>query len=202
MDSTPFPPLFSSESFADEFEVAYCQALNGVPKGNSAWTTAAKRALEHMASCEHRKLTVYSSLHKRQEDRRGEFLFDLLWVDRNRESPRYGIAELAAELEWGNLEQVCYDFEKLILAKGPLKFLLFDPYRKGEENQFREKLYSTLNSYFDHRKDETYIMATTSWDEPNRMLTLSFWYWKCSVPGKQKTIELTEMREREPQKIQ
>jgi hypothetical protein len=194
MDTIPFPPITSPQEFADKFEDRYCTHLTGVRRGDTGWTLAAKKALKDMAT--DLGLDCYPNLELDRKERLGEFLFDFLWLNRRPDSPRYGIAELAAELEWKNLEAVGYDFEKLILAKGPLRFLLCDPWRKGEEARLLPELSTRLMRYRDHRIGETYLIATTSWNREDRLLHLTFYVWRCETAGTQTSIDFQGLLER------
>lgn len=199
MDTIPFPPVLSPQEFAETFEERYCTHLRGVQAGDTGWTIAAKQALKDMAN--DLRLDFYPNLELDPKECLGEFLFDFLWLDRRADSPRYGVAELAAELEWKNLEAIGYDFEKLILAKGPLKFLLCDPWRKGEGAKFLPELCKRLRRYRDHRNGESYLVAQTSWNRDTRMLLLTFHCWSCEISGTQTNIDFQPLPDREWNRI-
>jgi hypothetical protein len=81
---------------------------------------------------ERRGLGVYPSPKPYYDVR---YLLDLIWRDEQDGSCRRGVLELAAEVEWGKLEDIRYDFEQLILLKSPLKLMVCDAWMGKESKQ-------------------------------------------------------------------
>lgn len=96
----------------------------------------------------------------------GEWLFDMVWCrNENTGCEYYTLREidLVLESEWShNVEDVRYDFEKLLIAKSPLKVLIADDYRRaGTESDgcVTEMIEEELRSFSPALPSETYLVA-------------------------------------------
>lgn len=89
----------------------------------------------------------------------------------------------------GRLHDIGYDFEKLILAKAPLKFLMYDLNPRIERN-IEGELKRRLQRYSDYLEGECYITAGCSWDADTRLVTLRMSYWQCGHSGHQSELTL------------
>jgi hypothetical protein len=81
-----------------------------------------------------------------------EFLLDLIWY-----SDAGGI-EMGAECEWGEAEDVFYDFRKLVYVKAPLKVLVYWAYRKRDDGEdVRQRIERYMEQYTRHVAGEQYL---------------------------------------------
>lgn len=56
----------------------------------------------------------------------GEWLYDLSWIDEDDREGKFNGFGLICEIEWNtDIDSILYDFHKLLVAKSPLKLMLF-----------------------------------------------------------------------------
>jgi hypothetical protein len=115
------------------------------------WTEAAKQVLCGLAKkC---RLTPYASIHLGSE-KHEEWLLDIVWHSVS------GGTKLAVESEWGKLEHVQDDFEKLMSIKSPLKLMLF---KSGNTRLSTAEVVQTLQGdlapFKQNVKGETYLLV-------------------------------------------
>jgi hypothetical protein len=87
------------------------------------------------------------------------WLYDLVWY-RNKSEGELHLShvELALECEWKNLEHIRVDFEKLLLAKAPIKIMVFKADSNAIEGTF-EFLNTAIESFDQTSTGETYFFA-------------------------------------------
>ena len=126
-------------------------------EGRRDWTQAAKQVLCGLAK--RRKLTPYASIHLGSE-KHEEWLLDIVW---------HSVSDgtmLAVESEWGKLEHVQDDFEKLMSIKSPLKLMLFKSGNTGySTSEVVQTLERDLMPFKQNVKGETYLLVDFSGGE-------------------------------------
>jgi hypothetical protein len=101
------------------------------------------------------KLEVYPDTPGDKRNCHREFLWDFTWWEEN--SNRSELV-LAAESEWCDTGDVCFDFEKLLVAKCPYKLLITDAGYNGRSVEyFQSRIEGCLKKHFDFRRTETYV---------------------------------------------
>jgi hypothetical protein len=73
----------------------------------------------------------------------GEYMVDVMWWNRITSRP-----EAVFESEWGTIDDIVFDFKKLLYVKSPLKVMICDPQKHRE--QLIPELESCVRSYPDH----------------------------------------------------
>ena len=88
----------------------------------------------------------------------GEWLYDLVWYKENEEGFLLEVP-LVVESEWDkNLKALKFDFEKLLLAKSPLKLMICQA-NETDEERYVEYFQKAVNVCPFTTKEETYIIA-------------------------------------------
>jgi hypothetical protein len=115
------------------------------------WTQAVKEVICELG--EQRGFKTYASIHLGSE-KHEEWLLDVVWWTTS------GGMQLGVESEWGKVEHVLDDFEKLMSVKSPLKLMVFS---SGEtllsENHIVQKLREYLTDFDQNVKDEIYLLV-------------------------------------------
>jgi hypothetical protein len=192
-------PLLSASEFAKEFFRSLQDTLAVVEDSNKSlkpWTAGVKEALRRMGK--KRNLCVYPSPERWYES---EYLLDLIWLDERKSSPRRGVVELAAEIEWGRVDDVRYDFEKLILVKAPLKLMVCDPWSGNDAEELLPTLSRSLEFYADHRRGETYLVADLEWNGAKRQLALRSYVWEPTADGRPEGPEFVKLAHLGPERL-
>jgi hypothetical protein len=92
-----------------------------------------------------------------------EFLLDLIW-----HSEAGGI-EMGAECEWGEAEDVYYDFRKLVYVKASLKVLVYWAYRKRDDGEdVRHRIERYMEQYNRHVAGEQYLFLEFGSNDDDR----------------------------------
>ena len=119
-------------------------------------TKALKRVLRREAHNLPRKIRVFPDTDGRLKERQSEWLLDLVWW--NDEPGRKGV-ELAVESEWNAaVNDVVYDFEKLLGIKSPLKLMLYRTTPKTRA-AVQSKIEEYLSQFRHHVKGENYVIC-------------------------------------------
>ena len=58
-----------------------------------------------------------------------EWLYDVSWSNCDSISGRLISVPMVAECEWGDWEEIAYDFEKLLLARATVRVMVYDAWR-------------------------------------------------------------------------
>ena len=132
-------------------------ALRGIPDaesiGRANSTVAIKRALTDLGCA--------SGYDVCPDDCDPQWLYDLVWY-RNDDGrlKRVGLVlESEWDRHWGGIK---YDFEKLLVAKAPLKVMVFDGTQEGVPELW-ELMEGSIRSYEAVPTGERYILA--GWDD-------------------------------------
>lgn len=94
------------------------------------------------------------------EPKRGEWLYDLCWLDYEGDGEKAKLLRmpLALESEWGTDQDVADDFQKLMVSRAELRVMVF-----GGRNTTTEKTVDLLASYVRSFKDgaesDRYLLA-------------------------------------------
>lgn len=87
-----------------------------------------------------------------------EWLYDLIWFRNSRENYLEELI-LALESEWEvDPDEIYYDFEKLLVARAPIKVMIFQD-NGGNLDSLWAMLEKSLRTYRKHSGDETYLCA-------------------------------------------
>jgi hypothetical protein len=156
---TQLPALFMSEQPSNlETEVisAITRIISTIPPGmgDGVWTAAIKRCLIDLGK--QKNYHVCTSGFPTDCD--GEWLFDLTWY---RNDPPNHLREigLILESEWHvGLDKIKYDFEKLLIAKCPIKVMVFQDYKNNLQDIF-SLLETGIHSFRAEPTGEKYILA-------------------------------------------
>jgi hypothetical protein len=131
----------------------------GRHRPNSEWTHLLKSGVGGLGK---KNGWTVRSAHRTGEFRQ-EWLYDLSWT-RNNDGGQLIEVGLVLESEWGHgLEEIRPDFEKLLLAKSPLKVMVFEG-RTAEVTVHIDALRSGIRAFHTEIKPELYILAALNYD--------------------------------------
>jgi hypothetical protein len=123
-------------------------------RSDSEWTTEIKCGIGQIGT--DADFRACASRYPASTDR--EWLFDLIWF---RNSPEGSLEELelALESEWcRDPGEIFYDFEKLLVARAPIKVMIFQD--NGDNlGSLWEKFDQSLRTYQQHGEHEIYLLA-------------------------------------------
>ena len=94
----------------------------------------------------------------------GEWLYDVTWLESDRED-RMIRAPLVAECEWGNLEEIKEDFDKLLLARAGVRLMIFDGNYKPGSNEIADELAKRIRAFKGSRAEDAWLLA--AWEGSN-----------------------------------
>lgn len=126
-----------------------------LPRGtkDSAWTYAIKCGLLKLG--QHHGFSVCAS----GLDCEREWLFDMVWY-KNDPQKRLQEIGLVMECEWDKKpDGIRYDFEKLLVAKSPIKLMVFQDNGDGNLPELLSQLENGIRAFKGEQSNETYILA-------------------------------------------
>jgi len=126
------------------------ERIYAYPSGRTSygeWTAAVNVALRGLG--ETRGEIVYCSDGKPLF---GEYLVNIMWWN-----PATFRPDAVFESEWKGIEEILYDFEKLLYLKCSLKVLICDP-PLGQRDRLISELVNRIKRYPDHVAGERYIV--------------------------------------------
>jgi hypothetical protein len=127
-------------------------------KGLRIWTAAIKRELITLG----RKKGYNVCAAGFPEECEREWLYDLVWY-RNEPANHLREVALVLESEWSEYpDYIKYDFEKLLIAKSPIKVMVFSEYR-GNLEELWAMLEAGIRAFKTEPASEIYILA--GWDD-------------------------------------
>lgn len=91
----------------------------------------------------------------------GEWLYDVTWLEYN-DAGRVVSAPLVAECEWGNLERITEDFDKLLLARASVRLMICEGNRKRGSNRSKkitEELGRRIRGFTAVRDKDSWLLA-------------------------------------------
>ena len=146
-------------------EAEIISTIKGIPKtslpgkGDAEWTTAVKRALMELG-----KKNEYSVCGF-PPGCDPEWLYDMVWF-RNDSSHYLREIGLVLESEWQkDPEAISYDFEKLLIAKSPIKVMVFQDFKANSVPQLWSLLERGIRTFKTEPVNEKYILAGFQNDE-------------------------------------
>ncbi len=92
---------------------------------------------------------------------------------------------MVAECEWGNLGEIVYDFEKLLLAKAAVKVMV---YGWKDTKCVNNKLLKHVRT-FNGARGDTYLLIAFVWDESSDANRVEFAQIIDQGPGKPPTLQ-------------
>ena len=160
-----------------EDKANFYRLQHGIPEV-AAWTTAVKATLAELAyKYGGRALFTDSGIPKQSTDALQpglppppsvrEFLLDFVWWESDGVSGR---AVMGVECEWAawchnnrdRVNEVAYDFEKLLSFKAPLKLLIFECFDQDGRKLLHATVCDYLSRFSQHVKGECYIFVEFS----------------------------------------
>lgn len=149
-------------------------ALSGPFAGVTPWTTNIKTTLVELGKAKGYK-TCASGCSGLSDW--GEWMFDVCWLDYDwPDSPADRLLKavpLIAECEWGGLESVVDDFEKLLVGAADLRLMIFDGFNHADIH----RIFGVLRRMADHssctREKDQFMLAGYD-NDTRRFLFFSF----------------------------
>ena len=138
---------------------AICEGLDSIElvesDSDTAWTKAIATTL-----CEIGKRFGFqvgaSTVDEAKRDW-GEWLYDVTWLEY--QDRRVISAPLVAECEWGNLEGVKDDFDKLLLARAGVRLMIFDGNHRHGSEWIAEQLAMRVRSFNGSIAGDAWLLA-------------------------------------------
>ncbi len=128
------------------------QTLERGMGGDTEWTALLKSEMTKIAH-RHEYLVC-----PKLDESNTEWLYDLVWF-RNDSNRFLREVALVLESEWArDADEIHYDFEKLLLAKAPIKVMVFQNCRDNLPELWRQ-LKDGIRIFEQKSNDETYILA-------------------------------------------
>lgn len=122
--------------------------------GNNNWTLEIKKELAQLGTSKEYKICTSGF----QDEYNNEWLYDLVWYSED-DSNKLIDVPLVVESEWGsNLEQIKFDFEKLLLANSTNKLMICQCYKHNYE-KLTKYFESAIQSYRLNRTGDRYLFA-------------------------------------------
>jgi hypothetical protein len=81
----------------------------------------------------------------------------LIWLHK-----KTGAIHLAVEPEWGNQDEVLYDFQKLLCVKSPLKIMVY-----WAKRSFVSEFEKYMQGFDEHLEGENYVLVEFAPDPPD-----------------------------------
>ena len=164
-----------------KFEImrAVCEGLNSLEvskgEGPRVWGRAVKTKLCEIGQGEFGCYVCASGVDEAANH--GEWLYDVTWLEYERDSlkswPATALIEahLVAECEWGNFEEIVYDFEKLLLAHARVRLMIFDHNWAGVgSKEIVERLAGKVREFNGSHAEDTWLLA--DWEQED-------WSFRC-----------------------
>jgi hypothetical protein len=96
----------------------------------------------------------------------GEWLFDLVWLEKHTDTERFTSMPLAMELAWGAHEkEIVTHFEKLLVAKAGHKVIVFQRSSPDRVHNVMTILMGRIKNFRPLSPDERYLFAGYSYEE-------------------------------------
>lgn len=135
--------------------------------GNSVWTKAIATKLCKIGKGSDFKYEVGAEV-ERENRNWGEWLYDVTWL--KYDAGCVVAAPLVAECEWGNLEQIIDDFDKLLLARACVRLMIYDGGYGAGSKWIAEQLATRVRKFKNSTAEDSWLLA--AWE-------------KCGPPAKQ-----------------
>ena len=133
----------------------------GKSESNPIWTKAVKTKLCEIGRSRF-GCRVYARTNEVDEAYRdgGEWLYDVTWLEYEKSGRGELVdAPLVAECEWGDFEDIVYDFEKLLLAREGVRLMVFDGNYKPGSKEIAERLAGRVREFKGSRPEDAWLLA-------------------------------------------
>jgi len=96
----------------------------------------------------------------------GEWLFDLVWLEKQADNERFTSMPLAMQLEWGrHLKEIVTNFEKLLVAKARHKLMVFQRSSPDQVHNVMTALMGRIKHFQPLSPDERFLLAGYSYEQ-------------------------------------
>lgn len=137
--------------------VAEASSRPGTPGADGLWTRNVKEALCRLGRSRGCKVAASGC----DQATHGEWLFDLAWY-RDEEGVSWSLRGLAlvVESEWSmNFGDVAWDFEKLLVARCPVKLMVYQQRSEGDVLETASRLRAMVERYEPDAPCGRYLLA-------------------------------------------
>ena len=96
-----------------------------------------------------------------------EWLYDVIWCNCDSTYGRLISVPMVAECEWGALEDIAYDFEKLLLARAAVRVMVYDAWNARNSDEPVEFINEKLREHvrtFNGAHGDTYLLIALAFD--------------------------------------
>ena len=134
------------------------------PKGYVEWTKAVKTKLCEIG----RKFGFKVGAGGVDNPGFGEWLYDVTWLEYEPKPFPDGLlidVHLVAECEWGDLEHIIEDFEKLLQARARVRLMIFDGNQNPGSKKIAEQLAGRVREFNGFRAEDVWLLA--AWEGTN-----------------------------------
>ena len=117
----------------------------------------------------------------------GEWLYDVTWLEYG--DGRVVEAPFVAECEWGNLEKITEDFDKLLLARSGVRLMICEGNRKRSSNRtstITEELARRVREFNGSRTEDAWLLAIyeDNRDDLPKGSEVKHWWFRYFTIGK------------------
>ena len=133
-------------------------------ESNSGWTKAIKTELCNIGKTFGFKVGARAGEVAESDRDYGEFLYDVTWLEYEGESVTD--APLVAECEWGNLQAIDDDFQKLLLARAAVRVMIFDGNYEPGSVKIVERLARQAGTFRRSREEDVWLLA--AWERTGK----------------------------------
>ena len=135
----------------------------GNPDGGGSWWT--KEIKTRLCRIGKEKLGYYtcaSQVDKKFVDH-GEWLFDVAWLDWEKKDKKLKSVPLVVESEWGDLDHIRDDFQKLLVARADIRLMVCDAgwvgKGDGRAKETAKQLRAWINAFKGNQPGDTYLLV-------------------------------------------
>ena len=106
---------------------------------------------------------------------RGEWLYDVTWLKYNNDRLLVDVP-LVGECEWGNLDQIKDDFQKLLLARAGVRLMVYDGYHSSHGSRsIAEQLAQNVMGFNYRQEGDAWLLA--AWERAENQQEFIFRYF-------------------------
>jgi len=111
------------------------------------WTSEIKKQFTKLARSERPEVTIATAESAIKNKDAGEWLYDLVWIKFDKNNHFMLSIELALESEWGNIDEIYEDFQKLLQSKSKIKIMIFQTASSDKCKSLFSDLHKWYNKY-------------------------------------------------------
>ena len=89
----------------------------------------------------------------------GEWLFDQVWLDWIPTPMQLKRIGLVVECEWGNCEEIFYDFEKLLVARADVRLMIFQANNAEQVNKLFGRMKEEARDFLQSQPGDHYMLV-------------------------------------------